>query len=125
MNKQFKTNLKTVFIYLGITLFCALFSTIYELNGHGVYSNYMIYLFLFPLVGGVVPSFFIAIIEKKPSPAPWALRLYHSGIATLIVGSCVTGILEIYGSTNHYTIIYWVVGSLLIVCGIIKYFCKA
>jgi hypothetical protein len=33
--------------YLGFTLFCGLFSLIYEHFSHGVYSDYMVYLFLF------------------------------------------------------------------------------
>ena len=38
---------KGALIYLGITLFCFIFSTIYEYFSHGVYSEYMTLLFLF------------------------------------------------------------------------------
>ena len=39
----------------------------------------------------------------------------------LTVGSLVKGALDIYGTTNHLTIIYLIVGLVLILAGTIQY----
>jgi hypothetical protein len=112
---------KAAIIYLAITLFCGLFSLIYEYFSHGVYSNYMIYLFLFPLIGGVLPFIAVGIINKLNFPRTLSLNLYNSGIASLTVGSCLQGVLEIYGTTSYYMPVYWVAGMFFIASGIIIY----
>lgn len=110
--------LKTAFAYLLVSLFCALFGAVYERFSHGVYSFYMIYAFGFPLAGGTLP--FLAIsLSRKRYPGAVARNLYHSGIATLTVGSIVQGILDIYGTTNRLTGLYWIVGVILVVSGIV------
>ena len=40
---------RTAFVYLLVSLFCALFGAVYEVFSHEVYSFYMIYAFAFPL----------------------------------------------------------------------------
>lgn len=57
---------KGALIYLGITLFCFIFSTIYEYFSHSVYSEYMTLLFLFPFLGGVIPNL-ILMFFRYPS----------------------------------------------------------
>lgn len=54
-------------------------------------------------------------------PGKWSSNLYNSGIAALTVGSLVKGALDIYGTTNHLTIIYLIVGLVLIMVGVIQY----
>ena len=108
--------------YLGVTLVCGLVSLIYESFSFGVYSNYMIFLFLIPLMGGVLPFATIRRIDCLNLPRRIPMNLYHAGIATLIVGSCLQGILEIYGTTSVYIPVYWIVGALLTVFGSIGYF---
>lgn len=116
-----KRALVTGYVYLLIALFCVCFGAIYEHFSHQVYSFHMIYAFLFPLVGGSLVFFGISLWDR-PMPVHLACNLYHSGIATLTVGSIFTGVLEIYGTTNRLTIVYWVVGwgfvasALLIAC---------
>ena len=106
IDKTAKKARKTAFVYFLISLFCILFSAIYELFSHGVYSFYMIFAFAFPLVGGTLPFFVIALSHAKKYPGIVARNLYHSGIATLIVGSIVHGVLDIYGTTNHLLSFY-------------------
>ena len=77
----------------------------------------MMYAFLFPLAGGVLPFGAIAFFYKRKYPGPTAGYCYHSGIATLTVGSIVRGILDIYGTTNLLTQWYWRVGGLLLFVG--------
>ena len=111
---------KTGFVYLWMTLFCALFGAVYEYFSYGVYSYYMLYAFAFPLVGGVFPFFTIAF-SKRPLPGKAARNLYHSGIAALTTGSLLQGVLEIYGTSNRLMLAYWIAGPVFIVLGVIFY----
>ena len=115
---------KTLWIYLGITAFCVLFSTVYEHFSHGVNSNAMIFLFAYPLVGGVLMFGLVALIKKAPFPGRVSYNLYHSGIATLAVGSCFAGVLEIYGTSSDLIKVYWVAGIILTGIGMILYLFK-
>lgn len=54
-------------------------------------------------------------------PGKWSSNLYNSGIAALTVGNLVKGALDIYGTTNHLTIIYLITGLVLILAGAIQY----
>lgn len=110
---------KIAFVYLLITLFLVLFGAVYEVFSHEVYSFYMLYAFAFPLVGGVLPFSVMNICRWKRYPHPLARNLYHSGIATLSIGSIVQGVLDIYGTTNSKTQVYWYVGILLVILGIV------
>lgn len=112
---------KTIIAYLGITIFCGVFSTVYEHFSHGVYSDYMIFLFLFPLAGGVLPFTLIWLIDRMQFPGRISLNLYNSGIATLSVGSCFKGVLEIYGTTSFYMPVYWIAGTVLAAAGAAVY----
>lgn len=110
--------LKTAFVYLLVSLFCALFGAVYERFSHEVYSFFMIYAFVFPLAGGTLPFLAICLFRKR-YPGAVARNLYHSGIATLTVGSIIQGILDIYGTTNRLTGLYWLVGAILLFSGMI------
>lgn len=114
-----KNSLKTVLIYLLITIFCALFGAVYELYSHEVYSFFMIYAFAFPLVCGALPFCILALICTRKHPCSLARNLLHSGIGTLTVGCIVRGVLEIYGTTNQLSEYYWPVGIVLYLLGII------
>ena len=98
---------KLILIDLFAALFCVLFGAVYELFSHGVYSYGMLYAFVFPLVLGVLPLLLLTMLR-----AP---------IATLTVGSIVSGTLEIYGTTNPLTLVYWIAGGALTVLGAAVY----
>ncbi|SMC34184.1 hypothetical protein [Papillibacter cinnamivorans] len=104
-----------------LALFCAFFSFVYERFSHGVYSDFMVYLFLLPLLGGVLPFAGIALL-KSPYPGRVSRNLYNSGIAALTVGSCMSGVLEIYGTDSPYIPVYWTAGILLAISGTAAYF---
>lgn len=106
-------------IYLFISLFCILFGAIYELYSHEVYSYYMIYAFIFPLVCGTLLFSILSLIKIRVYPGVLARNLYHSGVAALTVGSIMQGILDIYGTTNMLTVWYWRAGLLFIIFSII------
>lgn len=109
---------KTVLVYLLISLFCVIFGAVYEMFSHGVYSAYMIYAFVYPLAGGALPFMLCGVLRGKGFFCGVAGNLYHSGIASLTVGSIVRGILEIYGTTNRLTRIYFLIGWILVIAGL-------
>ncbi len=112
---------KTAFVYLLISCFCALFGAIYEINSHEVYSFYMIYAFAFPLVGGALPFSAMGLFRIKKYPYSASRNIYHSGIATLTVGSIIRGVLEIYGTTNSLVKYYWIIGIAIVFTAIMLY----
>lgn len=116
--------LKTAFVYLLASLFCILFGAVYETFSHEVYSYYMIYAFVFPLVGGTLPFLAMALFKVKEYPGSFAGLLYHAGIATLTVGSVLRGVLDIYGTSKRLLNIYWILGIVLTVIGAILMIAK-
>ena len=124
INPEKKQMRRTSLIFLCATLFCGLFSAVYEHFSHGVYSNYMVYLFAFPFFGGVVQYAIFGLAPKIKCPSPASARIFNSGVAALAVGSCIKGVLDIYGTTSSYQPFYWVAGISLIALGFVMYFAK-
>ena len=115
-NKK-KRTLQTALVYLAASLFCVLFGAVYEIFSHGVYSYFMIYAFLIPLAGGALPWLLMGLSLCKCDrrlPETAIQALYHCGIISLTVGSLMTGVLSIYGTTNRLTSVYWAIGAALI-----------
>lgn len=117
----FKKPIKTSFIYLLISIFCALFGAIYEIFSHEVYSFYMLYAFVFPLVCGTLTFMLMYQLPQIPYPNKFSQNSYHSGIATLTVGSIIKGVLEIYGTTNYLTNWYFSIGIVFVFISIVAY----
>lgn len=103
----------------GAGVFFAVFGAVYEMFSHEVYSYWMMYAFLFPLLLGVLPLLW-AVLRKKRLPGAFALVLWHCGIAALTVGSVMQGVLDIYGSTNRLIQVYPVTGSILLLAGAVS-----
>lgn len=100
---------RAVRAYALIGAFCALFSFIYAQFSHGVYSPFMTYMCLIPLVGGAG----VLALSRALGLAPMrraAFNAYNSGIATLTIGSVLCGIFEIAGTASVYTPVFLVVG---------------
>ena len=112
-------------IYLCITLFCGLFSAVYEYFSFGVYSNFMIFLYMIPLVAGVLPYAAAGLINFLPCPSPASERVYNCGVATLALGCCLSGVLEIYGTSSIYIKFYWIAGVIGMAAGLILYLLAA
>ena len=101
--------------YLMATVFCALFGAVYELFSHEVWSCFMICAFALPLLLGALPFF---LLRKRGKPFPGkAAELVHAGVAALTVGSILQGVLEIYGTSNPLTAVYWTAGGVLVSVG--------
>ncbi|MCR4669242.1 MAG: hypothetical protein K5774_07760 [Clostridia bacterium] len=104
--------------FIAFTLFMAAFAGVYEIFSHGVYSAFMIFAFMVPLVLAVIPyTVLIALGIRGSAGIP--VSLYQSGVVTLTIGSAFLGVLEIYGTTSRLAIIYPVLGGLLIAAAII------
>lgn len=116
-----KKFLKTIVIFIMITIFTFIFNKVYGIFGHGVTSPYMTYMFLYPLVGGVlfygiVMLFIPSIVNKKKYR--FFYNIYNSGIAILTVGSLLRGVMEIAGTSSFYLIFYTLIGWLSVIISI-------
>ena len=105
---------KNTIIWLAISLFTLVFSLVYELFSFGVISLSMILMFLYPLILGAIPSYFLEKNNKNGLH-----RLYVDGVIILTIRSLIYGILEIYGTTTIYTKYYLLVGISLLIMGVI------
>lgn len=123
--KMTKKVMRTLFIYVGVTLFIALFSTIYEMNSHNVYSAAMVFAFRYPLILGVGMYLVIRFMPTDIVPGILPASVYAFGVGISTMRSIFIGVLEIYGTTNKnmvmtYTIFAWIfiilgVGSYLFI----------
>lgn len=108
---------RTIKVYIGITIFCLIFSIIYLSLSFGVISYFMKYLSLIPLLLGVLIYFIISKLNIKKSRI--SFNLYNAAVYTLTVGSMTQGILEICGGHSFYTKAYLILGIFLILLSII------
>ena len=115
MNAELKRERDRWGLAAGLT---ALFSVLYECFSHEVYSNSMLFAFAWPLLGGLLPFSLLLAAPEKNRPGPLSRSVYGSGIAAFTVGSLFRGILEIYGSTNRLSVVYFVGGCVLVSLGL-------
>ena len=117
--------MKKVFGYAMYTTAVALFGAVYECFSFGVYSYYMLYGFLFPLILGIFPWLLIAMDVKCRGmsyfPGQKTAALWGAGITTLTVGSVLHGVLDIYGTTSTLTKYYFIVGTILLLTALVKF----
>ena len=131
--------MKKTLSYLFLSLFVLLLGQIYEHFSHGVYSNYMLFAFLFPLLGLFLPNLLLRLLPKKDvaksEGCTWSMErsstsltgeknfsFWKWGIATLTVGSLYKGILEIYGTSSNLELSYLIVGCGFCLLGCILFF---
>jgi hypothetical protein len=115
---------RTVFGYLGGAGLCIIVTNVYALFGHGVRSWAMDLMFLPPLLLGAGVFFYLRMVAVDSLLRPGWRRfynLYNSGVATVTVGLLFAGILEIAGTGSEITIQFFIMGSLLIVCGFVAF----
>ena len=113
-----KDNKKQIIKYFIITIGTGILSFIYELFSHEVYSPYMIYSFLIPLLGMII---YMVIYFTKASKFinKISMELFNCSILTFTLYSILNGILEIYGTTNYLVAVYLKIGVILVIFGII------
>ncbi|MDO4543702.1 MAG: hypothetical protein Q4C01_04030 [Clostridia bacterium] len=113
--------LKIAMIYLGVALFCLMFYLVYNTFAHGVSSPFMSLLFLWPLILGFLPYTLLCIFPAVRAPRRIGSNLYHAGLASLIVSSCLRGVFEIAGTTSIYQALLMAVGAVLCICGVVAW----
>ena len=113
---------KSVLAYSKVTIFLIILNYIYSLFSHNVSSDYMTYMFVYPLIGGLIVNLFL-VINKKIN----RIRLYYIGksilnygIATLVVGSFIKGVFEIAGTDSIYLVYYFYLGIILTNIGVLS-----
>ena len=105
--------MRTLFIYAGITAFVMLFSGVYEINSHNVYSASMVFAFRYPLILGVGMYLAMRFMPTDRVPGTIPACIYAFGVAMATVRAIFIGVIDIYGTTNKnmvliYTILAWV-----------------
>lgn len=106
---------KEPLVWLGITVFTIIFAAVYEHFSFGVWSNAMVFMFVFPLILGFIPSLILAVARWGYLP-----RLWNDGVLVITVGSLLTGIIEIYGSDSYYTPWFFYIGTALLILGVLQ-----
>ena len=114
-----KQELKTGIIYLSGSLIIAAAAAVYGLFSHGVYSYFMTYAFMIPLLGGAMPHL-VAALKEKSLPGWVREDILLAVIATLTTGSLLKGALDIYGTTNRLLIAYPVLALLVTSAAVIS-----
>ncbi len=120
-NNNRKLLIQTGIVYLSAAVLTALFGIVYECFSHNVFSPYMTFAFLVPLVGGAILLLVIGLAHGKKVPGLLSRNLFHCSAATFTLGSLMNGVLEIYGTTNDLINIYWIVGGILAGSSILFY----
>lgn len=103
--------------HLAGTVFLALFGAVYEVFSHGVYSYFMIYAFVLPLILGV--ALYTELLGRNRFPDRVFLNLWNAGVAALSAGSVLQGVLEIYGTSNSLIVVYPAVGGALLILALL------
>jgi peptidoglycan/LPS O-acetylase OafA/YrhL len=113
---------KAAFIFLAIALLCAIINWIYGRYSHGVHSDYMTFMFAYPLLGGAAVYLLIGTLSKARLPGRFAINIYNSGIATLTVGSALSGVFAIAGTSSPYQPVFMIAGIAMVSLGVLCYF---
>ncbi len=108
-------------VYLPVTVFCLLFFLIYDRFSHGVRSDYMTFLFVPPLVLGLLPSAVVRLFPAIPKQPAVSADLYHAGVASVTVSFLLRGIFEIAGTSSPYQEYLMTAGVLLLISGAVSY----
>lgn len=103
---------KRCICFLCIAAGCLLFDRIYAIFSHGVSSNSMRFMFLYPLLLGVLGSCVI-------SRSGLGFDMYCCGVATLTVGSLLRGIFEIAGTASGFQWVFLALGGALLLGGLL------
>ena len=115
-NKRLK---KTLVGYSLLTIFFFAFSRIYESFSFGETSLHMHYLFVVPLVGGIVLAL---LLKTMPNLGRLSLNLWNSAVAILTAGMLFRGIVNLSGRSTTLDQPYWYVGLAFAILAIASLF---
>lgn len=107
---------KSSVIYFIITILLILLNYIYSIFSHNVSSNYMTYMFIYPLVVGIVVNIFILINKNiiKLKSFYIGKSILNYGIAIMVFRNFMKGVFQIAGTDSNYLIYYLYVALMLI-----------
>lgn len=107
---------KSSVIYFIITILLILLNYIYSIFSHDVSSNYMTYMFIYPLVLGIVVNIFILINKNiiKLKSFYIGKSILNYGIAIMVFRNFMKGVFQIAGTDSNYLIYYLYVALMLI-----------
>lgn len=111
-------DVRRVWRWLFFTVLVLVFGLVYEIFSFGVYSNFMIFAFAFPLFMGLVPAL-VTCLKGVRRREGMAWQFWNSAVMTFTVGSLMQGVLDIYGTTSHLMIYYWIAGIALTAASLI------
>lgn len=102
--------------YFAASIVIAVAAAVYGLFSHGVYSYYMTYAFMIPLLAGALPHLLTALKGADQKTMLTGLNdVQLAFVATLTAGSLLKGVLDIYGTTNRLLIAYPVMAAIILV----------
>jgi hypothetical protein len=110
---------KSVFYWLGVTVFLFVFQLIYNHFGHGVESVYMNTAWLVGLVALVIHVLY-ALRKQIPSKR-WLnfWRWFNISVWSVAFAQIVIGILAIAGTSSNLVIVYYVFAAILLIPAIV------
>lgn len=97
--------------YFAASMVIAAAAAVYGLFSHGVYSYYMTYAFMIPLLAGALPHLLMALRGTEIMSFNDAQLAF---VITLTAGSLLKGALDIYGTTNRLLIVYPIIALLIL-----------
>ncbi|MDR0286467.1 MAG: alanine--tRNA ligase [Clostridiales bacterium] len=112
---------KTIIVYVSLTVFAFVLNWAYSLFSHGVSSYAMEYMYLWLFGCGVVVFTLIRLFFKNiTGHKRYRLfyNLYNSGVAVLLTGMLLRGILEIAGGSSPYIKFYYWVAYAFLAAGV-------
>ena len=114
ISEKIKTKtLRSLYIYIGITIFIGLFGAVYEVFSHNVFSPAMYLAWLIPCFLGVGVYLALAFAPIDKVPGTLVECIYNFGVAMLAVRSIFIGVIEIYGTTNKAMLATYTVLSIV------------
>lgn len=104
-----KKPVKTVAVYLLLTIFLALFNFVYGLFSHGVKSSSMGSMWLVTL-GAALLYYLLSHVRNLTHRRYHRLfvNLFNTSVAILVMGMCLRGVIDIAGSSSDYIDWYFI-----------------
>ena len=121
--KSKKKSLAIFFVYVGITIFIAVFGIVYEQFSHNVYSSEMYFAWAWVFGFGLIPHAILAFVPIKKVPGILSGCVYNFGVAMITSRSIYIGSINIYGTSNpKWVVIYTTIAIICLVAGAFMYF---
>ena len=112
-------NIKTVIVYIAVSLFAFVVDKVYSLFSHGVSSKSMSSMWIWLMCFGAIFYLLLELICRKTKKTTNRLsaNIYNSGVAVFVVGMLLQGILEIAGTGSDFILFFRIAGALLMIIG--------